>query len=168
MKMRSVPFFLFTILFFLSIMQAFFFNSISPPVVASHFDIRGVPDSMVSKTSLLLFHIILVVSVSVLFFLSGVFLHKIPPQLLNLPKKDYWLDPVRRDKTYNIFSKYLFWFADITLIFFVAAFQKVYMFNLSGEKKIGDFFFYYLLAFLFAAGLFAAAFFKKFLKTDED
>ena len=70
-----------------------------PDTVASHFDVRGEPDSWMTRSTFLavmaLVHAVTAVSVGGV----GLWLPKVNDTWINLPNKDHWLAPERRDAT---------------------------------------------------------------------
>lgn len=75
-----------------------------PTTVATHFSGRGHPNSWMSASGYVRFIISFGVGLPAL--MAGVFyaLRWIPPSLINLPRKDFWLAPERLAKT----RRYLF------------------------------------------------------------
>lgn len=101
-----------------------------PDTVASHFNARGEADATTSKTA----HTALMISLQtglVVMFLGFTFgLRHLPPTLINLPHKEYWLAPERRGRTYERMGCSLLMIAIGTQIFFVAINQIVTLYNL--------------------------------------
>ena len=80
--------------------------SISPLQMAAHFNALGEPDRFVSKPEFFwgqvqtLFVIVLVsLALRVLFLV-------IPPNLINMPNRDYWLAPERKEETLGRLSDF--------------------------------------------------------------
>ncbi len=96
------------------ILLAYIFHMELPDMVAIHFGEDGLPDSWVSSSNNFLiwslFHVVFVT-----FFLAvPVFLNKLPADLINLPNREYWLAPDKREKTllemetrFNVFGAFL-------------------------------------------------------------
>jgi uncharacterized membrane protein len=81
-----------------------------PEVVASHFDAHGVANGWQTKSAFFGF----LVGVSVLAAVVGFGIPRIitslPPELINLPNKRYWLAPERRAETMDFLNGYFAWF----------------------------------------------------------
>jgi len=168
MKPVKLPVLLFFILIIITIVQIVYYYFKLPPSVASHFNIDGRPDKWISKNAFAAIHVALIAFVSGIFCSAGLLLRKIPPSLLNLPNKDYWLEPQRKEATYSTFTGFMFIFADMTLVFFLLVFRLVYNYNLSYSGGLGNSMFYYLILYSFAICIFCIQFFKKFYKTEEN
>ena len=67
-----------------------------PPVVASHFGPGGEANGYVGRGTYTLLMLALVVAVPALVASSTLLVRVLPPQLVNLPNKRYWLAPERR------------------------------------------------------------------------
>ena len=68
-----------------------------PPVVASHFGPGGAANGFTSKSTYTAFMLALVIAVPALIGFSAMFVRILPPRLINLPNRDYWLAPERSD-----------------------------------------------------------------------
>ena len=88
-------------------MQLWYWHSKLPDPVPSHFDAAGHVNGEMSLFDLYLLMIILHVVMLVLFPVLGAFLKLIPNSFINVPNKDYWLAPERRDSTLLFNSTYL-------------------------------------------------------------
>lgn len=105
-----------------------------PERIASHFGVGGEPDGWMSKTAFYSFEIGLLVFVLGLFFCITRFLPKMPKELINLPNKDYWLAPERREKTFRIFRDKMEMFQIPLLALLVSVNQLVIRANLTREN----------------------------------
>ena len=108
-----------------------------PETVASHFGPGGQPDGWSSKSTFLaLYGVMVVVTVGPLLLLP-LFLRRIPDHLINLPNKDYWLAPERREETFRIIGVYLLWLANGTLMFLAHLMGVAMAANLEPEPRLG-------------------------------
>ncbi len=97
--------------------------NITPAQMAAHFNIQGNPDRFASKTEFFwdqLQTLLTVVGVSLLPQL--VFL-VMPMQLINLPNREYWLAPERREETLSRLSSFAAIVFGIILLVIQAAFE---------------------------------------------
>jgi len=76
---------------------AYFYPQL-PEQVATHFNYKGEPDGWMSKSGLLIFDVFLLVFILGTTSLMPVFFNNLPDSLINIPNKDYWLSPERRDE----------------------------------------------------------------------
>ena len=75
-----------------------------PPVVASHFGPGGAANGFMSKDTYTAFVLAVVVAVPALVGFSGLLVRVLPPQLINLPHRQYWLAPQRKSATLESLS----------------------------------------------------------------
>jgi hypothetical protein len=95
-----------------------------PDRVASHFDFQGRPNDFMGRTGYRLF----MAGFGCLFpwLMPGIALFLRRSQAkLNLPNRDYWLAPERRDETYAYFFRHSLWFAALSLAFVAGLHQLV-------------------------------------------
>jgi len=64
---------------------------ILPPEVAIHFGRNGIPDSWAPKETNVIMFLVIQLPLFILFFSASLLPLKIPPKLLSLPHKNYWL-----------------------------------------------------------------------------
>lgn len=70
-----------------------------PDVIPSHFDSQGNVDGEMAKTPFFVLMTCLNALFLIGFPLLGKLLSKLPDSLINLPNKEYWLAPERREST---------------------------------------------------------------------
>jgi uncharacterized membrane protein len=68
-----------------------------PSVVASHFGPGGQANGFMAKGSYTVLILSVVVAAPALVASLALLAHVLPPQLVNLPNKDYWLSPEQRE-----------------------------------------------------------------------
>jgi uncharacterized membrane protein len=102
-----------------------------PDKVASHFGTSDLPDSWMSKNTLMFLFLGLYVFISGLMFSIPYTINKIPISLVNFPNKRYWLAPERYHKVKPEFGKWFNIFAIALLIFFIFTTHLVIKANLS-------------------------------------
>ncbi len=79
---------------------------ITPERMAAHFDIQGHPDRFVPKKEFFWFQIqTLGVTLLISLLPQALFLF-IPLELVNMPNREYWLSPERRDETRDRLSSF--------------------------------------------------------------
>jgi ABC-type Fe3+ transport system permease subunit len=91
-----------------------------PDRVATHFDGSGQPNGWMSRSSHLWFTLVL----GLAFPLIGAVLlfctRFLPDNLINIPRRDYWLSAERRDDTFAYLFRQSLWFACIGVCFVTA------------------------------------------------
>ncbi len=104
----------------LGIVHVAYYHPKLPDSVASHFDFEGNANGFSPKRNHSLVMACLQVGFGVFFWVLVLVLKYIPPQLVNLPNRDYWLAPERRKETIHEMNGGLLGFAIATQIFLVA------------------------------------------------
>ena len=99
-----------------------------PHVIASHFDVGGRPNGWMSREAFVGVYVGVVVLLTVVF--SGI--RFVPASLWNLPNKEYWLAPGRRDATIARVAAEMATFANATLALVLVTFELAFRANLSG------------------------------------
>jgi serine/threonine-protein kinase len=82
-----------------------------PDRMASHFDFYGRPDGWQPKEAFFLVMAVVVVMTGLTGFLVPVVLAAAPTEFINVPRRDYWLAPGRREETFRFLRTHLEWFA---------------------------------------------------------
>ena len=117
-----------------------------PDVVASHFNTRGVANGW--QTKLAFFSVF--VGVSVLAVLIGFGIPRIitalPPQLINLPNKTYWLAPDHLAETMEFLNSFFAWFGCAVFLVMILTFDYAIQSNLHPDNRPDVSRMWYLLA----------------------
>jgi len=143
----------------LAVIQALVYYPQLPDVVASHFDAAGNADGWMSKEAF--FAVDLgTVALTALLFLT---LPRVrwPDRLINLPHKDYWLAPERREETFRTFQRQMLVFGCATLAFLLLVMQWAIEANLDGSQTLAPGPIWWLLG---AYGLFTVVWLVRLLR----
>lgn len=87
-----------------------------PDVVASHFNARGAANGWQPKSLFFEFFAGAVVIAGFLTFGIPAIFSKIPTPMINLPHREYWLAPERREETLAYLNRYFAWFGCAVLL----------------------------------------------------
>jgi uncharacterized membrane protein len=68
-----------------------------PPIVASHFDGSGAANGYTTRTGYLTLMLVMLVGVPGVMMSMRAMLRRIPARFINLPHREYWLAPERRE-----------------------------------------------------------------------
>ncbi len=120
-------------LLLLTALQQWYYFDLLPEKTAIHFGPSGRPDGWASPETAVSINLLITVIIAALFLGINWIVPRVPYDLINIPNRDYWLAPERRQKTLNDVLRYLLWFADLTLLFMLVVYQGVIEFNLSGR-----------------------------------
>jgi len=85
--------------FVLAGVQALFWRTRLPERVATHFDGAGNPNGWMGRDAALWFGLGMCVFLQCVFLGVGRLIRAVPDSMINLPDKDYWLAPERREAT---------------------------------------------------------------------
>jgi hypothetical protein len=92
-------------------------NADLPPVVASHFSASGAADGHMTRDLYRVLMLLLGVGVPAIVAFAGGNAMSRPGARLNLPNRDYWLAPSRREQTVAFLRNHMAWFAAALAVF---------------------------------------------------
>lgn len=106
-----------------------------PETMASHFAGDGTPNGWQPKPVffMLTLSVIVLTSIPAFFVVRGI--SKRSPDKINLPHRDYWLAPERREETWRFFSTYMAWFGCALLFVLLYAVSQAINFNLPKIRR---------------------------------
>jgi len=107
-----------------------------PDKVASHFDGTGNPNDWSTKEQFAMYYGVVLVAVAAVFGGIAWLIGHIPPSLVNLPNRQYWLAPERQKQTIRIVSRDLIWFANATILFMIVIMQLIVHANLNPPPEL--------------------------------
>lgn len=90
-----------------------------PQRVPLHFGTSGMPDAWGSKTTWMLICIALILGTWFLFWGIGRWIQRVPSDLINVPRKDYWLQPENIAEFHRRFRNYLDFFGGACQVFYI-------------------------------------------------
>jgi uncharacterized membrane protein len=101
-----------------------------PDVVQSHFSSRGNANGWQTKT--VFFSFMVGITVLATFFTLGLpaMLRAMPAEIFNLPNKEYWLAPDRREASFDFISGWFAWFGCALFLVACYAFEYAIQANL--------------------------------------
>jgi uncharacterized membrane protein len=118
-----------------------------PDRVASHFGPSGEADGWMSKSAFAAFYIGVMLFQATVFGGIGALLRRTPNDLINLPNKEYWLAPERREETLRGIAESLSSFGVATMVLLIAVMHTVILANISGTFRLGNVVWYYFVAY---------------------
>jgi hypothetical protein len=93
----------------LSVAQLLHAAWVLPEQVPLHFSFDGTPDSHGSRAALIILNWVLLAFNAALFLALPWLMARLPDDLINLPNKDYWLAPARRQSTLESLASHMRW-----------------------------------------------------------
>ena len=139
-----------TILILVFIGQTVYFYPQLPETIASHFDAGGQANGFMSKFGFIVFEVILLSILLATFLSMGKLLAKMPDSMINLPNKDFWLAPERRERTLAVFGDFFAWLSVALTAEFIAVNYLVLNANLM-KKYLNPMQFWIVLGIFFAS-----------------
>ena len=88
-----------------------------PQQMASHFNAEGIADGFMSQEGYTNTMLALIVLVPGLLALTPLGMRKLPANLINIPHKEYWLTPERRELTFQTLNRFMSVMACFLLLF---------------------------------------------------
>lgn len=127
---------LFVALLGLTLAQSLYFYPRLPERMASHFDAVGRANNWSSKTAFFALYWVIVVGLVLTFLGLPVWIRRLPPALVNLPHKAYWLAAERRDATYDWLARQMGWLGVTTLILTLVVSHLALQANLTPNRAL--------------------------------
>ena len=106
-----------------------------PDVVASHFNARGVANGWQTKSAFFAVFVGVSVLAAVIGFGIPRIISAMPPQLINLPNKNYWLAPDHLAETQTFLNNYFAWFGCAVFLIIILTFDYAIQSNLRPENR---------------------------------
>jgi hypothetical protein len=97
----------------------------------------------------------------------GLALGRLPPSLINLPNRDYWLAPERRTETIARVRMALVEIGNATFAFFLFAVWSIIRANTTGDGRLGASYILGLFAFLVFVMVWTRVLIRPYLKVPE-
>jgi uncharacterized membrane protein len=157
-----LPFFTLLVLVLLAVLQAAFYYPQLPDTVASHFGADGEANGWSPKQTFFVVYFFALALVVGIFLLLPVLYRRLPASMINLPNKDYWLAPGRKEKTLLFLRDQMNRFGVATLSLLIATIQLAIRANLRPEKRLSSTMWVLLGVYALYTGRWALTFYRKF------
>ncbi|MBL8811456.1 MAG: DUF1648 domain-containing protein [Planctomycetaceae bacterium] len=130
----KLPMSLLVIMVLISLPQHYFYYTQLPDVVATHFGADGKPNDWMTRLNATL--VVGGIQVLVPVFLVAVswLAMRLPESMLNIPNREYWLQPDKKEATLTHMRLMLSWIAVATISFMAAMSHIVYLANKSSQS----------------------------------
>jgi uncharacterized membrane protein len=122
-----------------------------PPHVASHFDGAGNPNGWSSKGGLLAIYATVVILYILIFVVMPGRLLRLPASWINLPHKNYWLAPERREIATSMLAARMQWFGIASLLFMMGIFQLVFEANSRDPRQLSSWALWWIVGYVVAS-----------------
>ena len=137
-----------------------------PDRMAIHFGTNGEANQWMSRTGATALSCGLVVGLPLFFSVIPITVRRLPTSIINIPYREYWLAPERREATLQWMSGFLFWFAAGIAVFVVCINHLTFLANRDGQPLPMLPFWIALGVFLGATFVGVAAMWRRFPKPD--
>ena len=117
--------------------MAWYYNALPEPV-ASHFGPTGAADGWMSRSAFAVSYVGVVLGMAALFGGTGWWLRRFPTSMINLPHRDFWLAPERREETLTSLGRRMSAIGLVTVAFLVVVFHLCLKANLDGTFRLGS------------------------------
>ena len=131
------------VLFFLlliaaAIVQGFYYYPLMPENMASHFEGDGTPNGWQSKGAFYATYAGVLFMLAFSFLGTSLWISKIPPAMINLPNKTYWMHESRRQAAFGMYLDFMITFGSGTLILMISLMQLVFNYNRGGAENFSS------------------------------
>jgi uncharacterized membrane protein len=109
-----------------------------PARVASHFDAAGQVNAFMPKDAFFVIQLVVLGIMSCMFLLVPALIVRLPPGMINLPNKAYWLAPERRARTAQKLQSFLVGFGNVMLLFLLLFFREAMHANLLPYPRLSN------------------------------
>jgi uncharacterized membrane protein len=134
----KLPNAMFIFLVFLGVLQARKFAVAMPAVMATHFGTSGTANGWQSQSAFFVTEILLLGVCLLLAFGVPRLIESLPISMLNVPNKEFWLAPERREQTVAFFKKQFAWFGCAFLAFILVVNELVFAANQTHPRQLNN------------------------------
>lgn len=136
MSNSRLPNSLFVMLVSLGAGQSLYYSQRMPESIASHFAKGGLVNAWQSKTAFYATELAIIVVATIIAFGVPRIVAAMSSSLINLPNKDFWLSPERREQTGSYFGAQFAWLGCALLAFLLFVMELVSRANLRKPPQL--------------------------------
>lgn len=119
-----------------SLLQSAFYYPQMPAVVASHFDAAGIANGWSSRNVFFAVYLVMVAMVVGIFAWLPRWSGKRGKVRMNIPNRDYWLAPLRREQTMEFLRRQMMLLGIAHLLLAIFSVQLAIIANLKPEPRL--------------------------------
>jgi len=138
MSNTRLPSSIFLVLALVGAMQCGYYAPRLPEIVASHFGIGGTVNGWQTKTAFFAVEPAVILLATVISFGVPRLIEAMPVSLINLPHKEFWLGPERREDTLSYIRTWSAWFGCGLLAFLLFVMELAYRANFSTPPQFNN------------------------------
>jgi uncharacterized membrane protein len=136
-KMR-LPNSIFLLLVLLGAAQFAYYAPRLPEIVGSHFGASGSVNGWQTKLAFFSMELFMIVLATIITFAVPRIIASMPISLINLPNKEFWLAPERREETLTYFRAWSAWFGCALLAFLLFVMELAFRANLHSPPRFNN------------------------------
>jgi uncharacterized membrane protein len=138
MSNTRLPSSVFFVLAMLGAAQYFYYAPRLPEVVGSHFAGSGAVNGWQTKAAFFGMELAVVILAAVVGFAIPRIIGAMPVSLINLPNKEFWLSPERREETFGYLQMHMAWFGCALLAFLLFVMELVFRANMQTPVRMNS------------------------------
>ena len=116
----------------------FYYLPLMPEVISDHFGGQGRPNGWHDQARHAVFYWGIIAVALFVGFLVPRLVRSIPAELVNLPHKEYWLTPTRRDEAFDALRDHMNWLGVAMLAMMLVIHREVFLANLRPDHRINN------------------------------
>jgi serine/threonine-protein kinase len=136
-----------------------------PARVASHFNAAGVPNGWMPRSAYTWSMVGMTLGMAALLLAAFGITRNVPNSMINLPNRDYWLAPERRQQSCDTIFRYGIWLAILVTLLFLAVHLFVVAANAAQPPNLSNAMWLIMGAFFLAVSLWTFFLLRHFLWT---
>ncbi|MCU1243432.1 MAG: hypothetical protein JWO71_4158 [Candidatus Acidoferrum typicum] len=136
MPNTRLPNSIFFMLIVLGAVQFFYYTPRLPEILGSHFGKAGSVNAWQTKTAFLSMEVAIIVLATLVSFSIPRIIAAMPVSMINLPHKEFWLSPERREDTLSYIRVWTAWLGCALLGFLLFVMELVFRANLHTPPQL--------------------------------
>jgi len=136
MPKTRLPNSIFFVLVVVAALQSAYYAPRIPEILGSHFGARGFVNGWQTKVAFFSVELIVIVLATIISFGIPRLIAAMPASIINLPNKEFWLCPKRREETFAFLHEQLAWLGCALLAFLLFVMELVFRANLHSPPQL--------------------------------
>ncbi len=129
---------IFVVLVVVAAVQLNYYAQRLPDMVGSHFGTSGFVSAWQTKMALFMVELMVIVVATIVSFGVPRLIAAMPASAINLPNKEFWLSPERREDTISFLRSQMAWFGCALLAFLLFVMELVFRANLQAPPRLNN------------------------------
>lgn len=138
MPNTRLPNSIFFALILVAAVQTTYYAQRLPERMGSHFGTSGFASAWQTKIAFFTVELIVIVLATFVSFVIPQLMAAMPASIINLPNKDFWLSPERREQTFSFLRSQMAWFGCALLAFLLFVMELVFRANLQTPPRLNN------------------------------